>query len=572
MSETLSVIITADNKEALKAIQDTIKGTEGLEAKFKKVGSSSNEANQALINSGRVLQDLNYGFMGIANNLNPLLESFQRLGDKTKENGSIWKELKSSLMGAGGIGLAISAMTFIILKWGDAIGDAVTKLVVANGVSKEYKETLNSIGGSFTSAVEKADKTKNAFDLYHKGIITGTEALKIYNKELGSIFGVKTDINEAEKVYKDKTAAYVEASLQRALADAASKKAAEELLKLEVLKAKGAEVKVSDYLSVLSPTGILDPNKTVNVNAKGRYEKDISESERIIESYRKIAVNATAVQKLYEKGFDFSLDPEKTKTTAIEKEVDYKALIDDNLDKLRMDRLKKRIDKQGTSYILGETPEEAFRKEQARVSYFESKASALAKKMAQSGGIGDLLMKMAAPMAEKNKVADAEEKERSKNATDAINAQNEAYKQFAQTIAQDATSAIMGLWDAMQKGEDIGKALGDMFGRLTEKIAAAVIQAAIFQLIASALGMTAPVGGASTTTTSGGGFLSTLGSLLGIVPKAGKTTNSLSGSTFNAGSITSPVSGDGGSFVLKGNDLVLALNRSNTSLNLRRGI
>ena len=139
-------------------------------------------------------------------------------------------------------------------------------------------------------------------------------------------------------------------------------------------------------------------------------------------------------------------------------------------------------------------------------------------------------------------------------------------------IAQDATSAIIGLWDAMQKGEDIGKALGDMFGRLAEKIAAAVIQAAIFQLIASALGMTAPVGGASTTTTSGGGFLSTLGSLLGIVPKAGKTTNSLSGSTFNAGSITSPVSGDGGSFVLKGNDLVLALNRSNTSLNLRRGI
>ena len=73
MSETLHVIITAENKEALKAIQDTIKGTEGLEAKFKKVGSSSNEANQALINSGRVLQDLNYGFMGIANNLNPLL-------------------------------------------------------------------------------------------------------------------------------------------------------------------------------------------------------------------------------------------------------------------------------------------------------------------------------------------------------------------------------------------------------------------------------------------------------------------------------------------------------------------
>ena len=183
--------------------------------------------------------------------------------------------------------------------------------------------------------------------------------------------------------------------------------------------------------------------------------------------------------------------------------------------------------------------------------------------MKEEGGIGDILSKMAAPIAEKNRADDKEK-------LDALKAQDEAYKQFAQTIAQDATSAILGLWDAMQKGEDIGKALGDMFGRLAEKIAAAVIQAALFQLIASALGMTGPVSGASTTTTSGGGFLSTLGSILGIVPKSSKTTNSLSGTTFTTDGMSGE-SASGGSFVLKGNDLVLALTRSNASLNLRRG-
>ena len=116
MAETLHVIITAENKEAIKAIQDTIKGTEGLQTQFKKVGSASNEANQALINSGRVLQDLNYGIIGIANNLNPLLESYQRLGDKTKDNSSVSKELKSALMGPAGIGVALSAITFLLLK------------------------------------------------------------------------------------------------------------------------------------------------------------------------------------------------------------------------------------------------------------------------------------------------------------------------------------------------------------------------------------------------------------------------------------------------------------------------
>jgi hypothetical protein len=82
--------------------------------------------------------------------------------------------------------------------------------------------------------------------------------------------------------------------------------------------------------------------------------------------------------------------------------------------------------------------------------------------------------------------------------------------------------------------------------------------------------MTGPVSGASTTTTSGGGFLSTLGGILGIIPKSSKTTNSLSGTTFTTDGMSGE-SASGGSFVLKGNDLVLSLTRSNASLNLRRG-
>ena len=43
-------------------------------------------------------------------------------------------------------------------------------------------------------------------------------------------------------------------------------------------------------------------------------------------------------------------------------------------------------------------------------------------------------------------------------------------------------------------------------------------------------------------------------------------------STFNAGAMSGTGGGGGnGQFVLKGNDLVLALQRSNYSLNLRRG-
>ena len=69
---------------------------------------SSYQATLALTNLGRVAQDAPFGFLGIANNLNPLLESFQRLKATTGTTGGALKALASSLTGAGGIGLVLS--------------------------------------------------------------------------------------------------------------------------------------------------------------------------------------------------------------------------------------------------------------------------------------------------------------------------------------------------------------------------------------------------------------------------------------------------------------------------------
>lgn len=77
-----------------------------------KVPSVTNSATLALGNFGRVLQDAPYGFIGISNNLNPLLESFQRLGVQAKAAGtSVGSVLIKSLTGAGGLGFALSAVT-----------------------------------------------------------------------------------------------------------------------------------------------------------------------------------------------------------------------------------------------------------------------------------------------------------------------------------------------------------------------------------------------------------------------------------------------------------------------------
>ncbi len=100
-----------------------------------KTVSSSNQATLALTNLGRVVQDAPFGFIGIANNLNPLLESFQRLKASTGSTGGALKALGKELIGAGGLGLALSVASSLLIVFGDRIFGASKNV-------KEHKEAI----------------------------------------------------------------------------------------------------------------------------------------------------------------------------------------------------------------------------------------------------------------------------------------------------------------------------------------------------------------------------------------------------------------------------------------------
>jgi hypothetical protein len=81
----------------------------------------SGAATNAMIDLSRIVQDAPFGFLAISNNLNPALESFQRL---QKESGGIkgaLKSLGSSLLGAGGLGFALSAASTLLITFGDKL-------------------------------------------------------------------------------------------------------------------------------------------------------------------------------------------------------------------------------------------------------------------------------------------------------------------------------------------------------------------------------------------------------------------------------------------------------------------
>jgi hypothetical protein len=140
----------------------------------------------------------------------------------------------------------------------------------------------------------------------------------------------------------------------------------------------------------------------------------------------------------------------------------------------------------------------------------------------------------------------------------------------------------MGLWDAMERGENVSDSIGKMFQNLTKQIAEAVIQAAIFAGILSLISGGAANGGVSFM----GAFKGILGLASGgvatgptlamigegseseaVLPLS-KLGNIMQGS-FNAGSMSSSSASSGGQFVLRGQDLLLAVNRSQKASNIK---
>src|SRR3954469_18974945 len=69
------------------------------DSSFQKLSKGSGQATNAMMNLGRVVQDAPYGLIGIANNISPLLESFQRLQKETGTAGSAFEALAGSLTG-----------------------------------------------------------------------------------------------------------------------------------------------------------------------------------------------------------------------------------------------------------------------------------------------------------------------------------------------------------------------------------------------------------------------------------------------------------------------------------------
>ncbi len=164
MSQEFKVIASADvanlekgMSDARKSLAQTAVSAQKLDSSLGNMAKGSNQATTAMGNFSRIVQDAPFGIIGITNNINPLLESFQRLKAETGSSGAAFKALGASLIGGGGLGLAVSVVTSLLTVFalsarssGDSAEDLSGKIAA---LKVDFDNAKNSADG-FSASVD----------------------------------------------------------------------------------------------------------------------------------------------------------------------------------------------------------------------------------------------------------------------------------------------------------------------------------------------------------------------------------------------------------------------------------
>jgi hypothetical protein len=178
-----------------KALGDIGKQADITAGKVRSAGNAVKSSNQYWTNLALVVQDLPYGFRGIQNNLPALAGSLAAV--------------------TGPAYLAFSALISAVTIFDQS-------LQKANKTASESMSKFNDVNVEIRSMA-------GIFSAVREGTLSARDATRMYNEKLGDLFGTAKSVYEAEKLYVSKTEGYVKAQYFRAKADIEYEKAKEAL-------------------------------------------------------------------------------------------------------------------------------------------------------------------------------------------------------------------------------------------------------------------------------------------------------------------------------------------------------
>ena len=581
LQENLQINIGANTQDLQAGLNQATNSVNNFSAAVQKASKPTADATNTLGNLSRVAQDAPYGFMGIANNLNPLLESFQRLQKESGGAGNALKALAAGLTGPAGIGLALGVVSSLVVKYGDEIGDMIVQTTNFEKAQQKIRDTFfDNI-----KAVETTIASDNALVSVVNDVTQSVEARKKALNELkeahkGNIELQKTDITDGAALIKiiDQLS---EALIRKAKIEATAKIIGEENAKLVRLEMATVQEQVGNLSGLAKTWDVLSGSVKGALNGTGGLGIGLElVNDGLKNNEKQVTSTKDSIEKLKESLKQLTGEAFKAGDYNVIGKGDKSGTKKEGRDTSLDERLAQIQSQIKANNDLADAEMKLY---QARQK-FEKKDGLGIEKMDLDLNKGDKTPKK----LEKDLPKWAQEDNGSVKKLDKdLKAAEKTAQGFADTLSKDITGGLMSMWDAMENGENPLKALGNFFKDLLKQLAAAVIQAILFQTIMSALGFGAAAKGA-------GGLLGGIGKIFGfaeggivsqptmaMVGEGGQSEaimplnklGNMMNSTFNAGAMSGGGGGKGGNgqFTLKGNDLVLALQRSNYSLNLRRG-
>lgn len=526
-----------------------------------KFATGSNQAANALTNLGRVAQDAPFGFIGIQNNLNPLLESFQRLKAETGSTGNALKSLAGSLIGPAGLGLALSVGSGLLLAFGD-------KLFKTDNAAKQAAESMGKLRESAAKELVEFKKLTIVAADANIPLVQRKQAVQDLQKNYPAYLGnLKEEDILAGKIggAYDKVVTALRAKI--ALQAAEEKvipiikeqlKVAEDLAAAQKAVSAVAGITAKDFEEAekfATATGKINPLKGLQAEA-------IAASQRIPKLQAAYNAFETQIRSLFsnmkpfiEASNGLNQEHEKNKESVTD-------LKDETANYIKELLYLRAIQQQGMKNVDPRT-KLAGDYSQPNVQPTDAMVQRTQATMAAT--------KMQLEYANSLRLT-------------AINEEQAA--QWANVGA----SAFTALGNAMLMGQDIGEALGNVFKKLIIDLTQMVAKALIFRVI-----MASFTGGTSEIGFKAGAVVGkALGGLMGFSdggiatgPKSGypvmlhgteavlnpRQFQNLTSNMMNLGAMRGmgQQQAANGQVVLRGQDLVLALDRAGVNLNLRRG-
>ncbi|NBW20156.1 MAG: hypothetical protein EBR82_70525, partial [Caulobacteraceae bacterium] len=264
MADQLQIVIGADTAPLQQGLNAAEKSVDKFDKTVKKTVTSSGQATLALSNLGRVASDAPFGFIAIANNIEPLIQSFQSLGKQSGGTGGALKALAGSLVGPGGLLLGISL-----------VSSAVTVAVQKYG---SLGKAIDALFGNYTKLDSQVLKSAKSYDKFNESLRTTQD---IADQEEAGTRGQIVRVQALAAIVGNQTRSYNERnSALRTLAEINKTHFGD--LRIEEGLVKNLEERVKAYTK-----SIIDSAKAKGFEAEiGKTAVQLREQENLLEALR----------------------------------------------------------------------------------------------------------------------------------------------------------------------------------------------------------------------------------------------------------------------------------------------